>query len=262
MYTTNDSGERVDFSTGSKRDTNEGKSRVDLIWIGFLFRLGDLLARGAKKYGENNWMLGQPISRSYESALRHLLSWREGETTEDHLAAVCFNVMSIMYVVAMVKLGKLPMTLMQDTTGYFNCADMPTPELQKAVIDHASVIDIIRRLIKQPSTLYDIWNSYGNNYSSLNETAEYLAKHDVIAMYNGDKYEFSGFLTKMILKTLFYTADKGCTYKYLRDRVEVEYVLFGKPTEFNGGLFLEKLGQLEKLGIIGNRDGRDGNYTL
>lgn len=107
-YVVKDSGERLDFMTGSRRDTNKGKPRYDLIGRHGLKRLADLMARGAEKYGENNWMLGQNISRSYESAFRHLMQWRDGEVDEDHLAAVVFNIFSIIHVEEEIRAGRLP----------------------------------------------------------------------------------------------------------------------------------------------------------
>lgn len=151
-YTTKDSGKRVDFTTGSRRDLEEGKPRFDLIgnagllalatfieqgedqmadklmracfrmamgdfdnsdgelddWIA----LADLLERGAVKYGERNWELGQPTSRSFSSLLRHLMQWADGDDEEDHRAAVLFNMMSVIHVERLVLSGDLPATLL------------------------------------------------------------------------------------------------------------------------------------------------------
>ncbi len=106
-----DSGARIEWETGSKRDTNEGKPRYDLIGRHMLRRLANHMGLGAKKYGEHNWEKGQPVSRSYESALRHLLQWRDGDTSEDHLAAVAFNIGSIIHVQEEVANGRLPVSL-------------------------------------------------------------------------------------------------------------------------------------------------------
>lgn len=111
-FVTKDSGQRIEFETGSRRDTNAGKYRFDLIGQWLLVRLSRLLERGAEKYTENNWKLGQPVSRSYESMFRHMQQWRMGERDEDHLAAVVFNAMSIMHVEEQSRLGRLPKTLM------------------------------------------------------------------------------------------------------------------------------------------------------
>lgn len=96
-YSTKDSGKRVEYPTGALRDTNEGKPRYDLIAHEALDRLAALMARGAEKYGDNNWKRGIPTERFYESAFRHLMQWRSGDESEDHLAAVLFNISGIMY---------------------------------------------------------------------------------------------------------------------------------------------------------------------
>lgn len=149
-FTTKDSGKRIDFATGSRRDTEDGKPRFDLIgtWmlralatflgekapqydamlkavcamardepydeeaVKELTRLADLLERGAKKYGEHNWTLGQPTSRSFSSWLRHAMQYAEGDTSEDHLAATIFNAMSIIHVEAEVVLGNMDAALL------------------------------------------------------------------------------------------------------------------------------------------------------
>lgn len=92
-----DSGAREEFSTGSKRDTREGKGRFDLLFMGMpeaLRRMAVLLERGAKKYGERNWEKGQPISRFLDSAVRHLSRAAQGDTDEDHLIQAAWNCMA------------------------------------------------------------------------------------------------------------------------------------------------------------------------
>jgi hypothetical protein len=97
-YVTKDTGERMEFETGSRRDTNKGKPRPGLIGPELKRRLGELMARGAEKYGDGNWRLGQKASRYHDSLERHLLQWQEGDDSEDHLAAIAFNVMGIMHL--------------------------------------------------------------------------------------------------------------------------------------------------------------------
>jgi hypothetical protein len=96
-YTTKDSGKRQSFETGMVRDTQDGKPRYDLIPVSSLKRLADLYMRGAIKYDDNNWTKGQPYSRAYASLLRHVYAWREGDRTEDHLAAAAWNCFAIMW---------------------------------------------------------------------------------------------------------------------------------------------------------------------
>jgi len=97
QFVTKDSGERQVFDSGMVRDTQSGKPRFDLIPAEGLRRLADLYARGAEKYDDDNWKKGQPYSRAYASLFRHLIQWREGDRTEDHMAAVAWNAFALMY---------------------------------------------------------------------------------------------------------------------------------------------------------------------
>lgn len=93
-YVTLDSGERQDYDSGMRRDTQQGKPRYDLIDRDFLRRWAELMARGAEKYGERNWELAnseEEVNRFKASAFRHLMQWLDGDETEDHAAAVAFN---------------------------------------------------------------------------------------------------------------------------------------------------------------------------
>ncbi len=111
-YVTVDSGERRDFGTGSVRDRAEGKGRFDLIPTMPIRRLADLYERGYRKYGERNWCKGQPLMASFvDSALRHLNQLIAGEPTEDHAAAVLWNVVGYMWTLAEIEAGRLPKTL-------------------------------------------------------------------------------------------------------------------------------------------------------
>ncbi len=110
-FITKDSGQRDEFPSGAKRDIQVGKSRYDLIPAVALRRLADLYARGAAKYGENNFQLGIPYSRVYASLFRHLMQWRAGETDEDHACAVAWNAFALMYYEEEIKAGRLPASL-------------------------------------------------------------------------------------------------------------------------------------------------------
>lgn len=96
-FITKDSGARQEFASGMVRDTQEGKPRYDLIPVSSLKRLANLYMRGAVKYDDNNWMKGQPYSRTYASLFRHMMAWREGDRSEDHLSAVAWNAFALMY---------------------------------------------------------------------------------------------------------------------------------------------------------------------
>lgn len=97
QFVTKDSGQRDEFESGAKRDTQEGKPRYDLIPPHPLKRLAELMERGARKYDDNNWMKGMPSSRFMASLLRHVEAYRRGERDEDHMAAVVFNAFALMH---------------------------------------------------------------------------------------------------------------------------------------------------------------------
>ena len=46
---------------------------------------------GAKKYGENNWQKGIPVNCYLDSAIRHYLKWRRGDTDEPHHRSFVWN---------------------------------------------------------------------------------------------------------------------------------------------------------------------------
>jgi hypothetical protein len=71
-----------------------GKPQPTLIPTGFLWRLSRHMSAGAKKYGRNNWKLGnsaKELDDFRDAAFRHFLAWLDDEEDEDHLAAVSFN---------------------------------------------------------------------------------------------------------------------------------------------------------------------------
>lgn len=91
------SNQPTTFESGSQRDSQEGKTRYDLIPPKALARVAGIYSRGAELYGEWNWVKGQPYARLYASALRHLYQWRDGKQDEDHLAAATWNLLALLY---------------------------------------------------------------------------------------------------------------------------------------------------------------------
>lgn len=96
-----DSGKRESFTTGAVRDTEEGKPRIDLLLkyipMPCLMRITQHYVNGAKKYGNHNWQKGLPASRCISSAFRHAYQYLIGDRSEDHLSAVVFNIICIIY---------------------------------------------------------------------------------------------------------------------------------------------------------------------
>lgn len=106
-FTTKDSGAREQFASGMQRDTEKAKPRYDLVDPVLLKRWAELMGRGADKYGADNWRKAageEELKRFKSSAFRHMMQLFEGDRTEDHAAAVCFNVAGYEYVLA--KLNK------------------------------------------------------------------------------------------------------------------------------------------------------------
>lgn len=101
-FVTKDSGQRENLANGMVRDTTEGKTDYTLVLDGPLIeRYAQLLTRGAAKYGKRNWCKAFASTdktareatkeRFRESAFRHFMQWINGDRSEDHAAAVIFN---------------------------------------------------------------------------------------------------------------------------------------------------------------------------
>jgi hypothetical protein len=106
-YETKDSGTHLEYESGMRRDSQDGKPRFDLIRTKLqpyeeqmITRYARLLARGAEKYDPRNWEEGcgeEELDRAKASLLRHTEQLIAGETDEDHAAAVWFNAQAIEY---------------------------------------------------------------------------------------------------------------------------------------------------------------------
>jgi len=100
-FKTKDSGKRVDYDSGMRRDIQDGKPRFDLIIPHgqpyeetVLYRWAMLMERGMSKYGYRNWEKAnteEELIRFKQSAIRHFMQWISGEIDEDHVAATLFN---------------------------------------------------------------------------------------------------------------------------------------------------------------------------
>lgn len=76
------------------RSSDKGKRNYNLIPDELLDDMADLYTAGAEVHGKDNWReaKGQEAYESAtESAFRHFLAWKRGETDENHKAAVVFN---------------------------------------------------------------------------------------------------------------------------------------------------------------------------
>lgn len=55
------------------------------------------LEDGAVKYGERNWEKGIPVHCYVDSAVRHYLKWRRGDSDEPHDRAFCWNILCLIW---------------------------------------------------------------------------------------------------------------------------------------------------------------------
>lgn len=106
-----DSGKREEFSTGSRRDTQEGKGRFDLLPWRALWQVAIHSEMGAKKYGERNVELGQKLSRLTSSAQRHGAQVVIGDCSEPHIVSEIWNLLHRLDHLCRIKEGLLPKEL-------------------------------------------------------------------------------------------------------------------------------------------------------
>lgn len=106
-----DSGKRQEFDTGSVRDTQIGKGRFDLLPLFAEEEVAKHFEAGALKYGDNNWMKGQPLARYLDSARRHLNKAARGQRDEPHFVAAAWNILCLIDTLKRIELGLLPKEL-------------------------------------------------------------------------------------------------------------------------------------------------------
>jgi hypothetical protein len=97
MQAMNDGGERMTSENGGMREPSTGKGAYELVSPFALERIAVWYELGARKYADRNWEKGIPFGRLIQSGLRHMIRWMKGDRSEDHLAAVCWNVMAMMH---------------------------------------------------------------------------------------------------------------------------------------------------------------------
>lgn len=111
-FVVKDSGARMDFESGMRRDTEDGKPDFTLVRRGpLLRRWAEHLTKGAIKYGRHNWTLAcseEEYDRFQRSAARHFEQWLAGDRDEDHASAVVFNLNAAEYVLERLGAEKQP----------------------------------------------------------------------------------------------------------------------------------------------------------
>jgi hypothetical protein len=117
-YTIKDSGKRQEFSTGMQRDSGD-KIQYDLVPQFIIDRMANHLTAGAKKYSSRNWEKActiEELERFIASAERHFNAWASGETDEDHVSALIFNLVGTEMVIAKLNKEELLMGPLENIT--------------------------------------------------------------------------------------------------------------------------------------------------
>ena len=104
-------GYTKDFSTGARRDGDNGRGRPSLIPPVALRSLAKRFEAGGKLYGDDNWKQGFTLSRLYDSMFRHVLGLAEGDNSEVHAGAILWNASAWIWTEQKIKEGKLPQEL-------------------------------------------------------------------------------------------------------------------------------------------------------
>jgi hypothetical protein len=99
------------FKTGAVREATTGRGRFDLVPAYPIKRLAQHYENGAAKYADRNWEKGMKLSRFLDSLERHVNSFKDGERTEDHLAAILWNACGYIWTEREIQEGRLPRDL-------------------------------------------------------------------------------------------------------------------------------------------------------
>ena len=85
------------FSTGARRDDDTGKPKLTYIPWDIMDRVANHYERGALKYSDENWRRGIPSSTVLDSLMRHVRQYYMGCEDDDHLSAIVFNALCLIY---------------------------------------------------------------------------------------------------------------------------------------------------------------------
>lgn len=124
---------------------DKGKTEFHLIPVDGLAELGRVYSFGAKKYAPRNWERGMLWSRCYNSLLRHLYAYWNGERNDQetglhHMAHVAWNAVALL-VYSLRGIG------IDDRKA--NPAEAPAPAIQatqKALLHNGGAGDAVCRL--------------------------------------------------------------------------------------------------------------------
>lgn len=85
------------FKSGATRSADADSERYDLMPPGPARRAAIIYAEGAVTHGDNNWKKGVPNEVVLNHLERHLILYKLGDRSEDHLAKIRVNADFLMY---------------------------------------------------------------------------------------------------------------------------------------------------------------------
>ena len=85
------------FESGATRSSDADLERYDLMSPFAAQRAAKIYAEGALVHGDRNWEKGIPIEVCLNHLERHLILWKMGDRSEDHLAKIRVNADFIMH---------------------------------------------------------------------------------------------------------------------------------------------------------------------
>ncbi len=85
------------FQSGATRSKDADSERYDLMSPFAARRAAKIYAEGAKIHGDRNWENGIPVEVCLNHLERHLILWKTGDRSEDHLAKIRVNADFIMH---------------------------------------------------------------------------------------------------------------------------------------------------------------------
>lgn len=89
-----DDGRNRTFTTGARRDTSQGKPRLDYLPWHALRSLGAYMLEKSERFGPCNYRRGMPLSELNASMLRHVADYQTAHDLDEEIAAlhgVLFN---------------------------------------------------------------------------------------------------------------------------------------------------------------------------
>lgn len=88
--------DKIHYPGGASRSNDAEDCRFDLMPPRAHVRHAQRWARGAQTHGANNWRKGMPVAVIVNHMEKHLQLWKNGDRTDDHMAAIAWATYALM----------------------------------------------------------------------------------------------------------------------------------------------------------------------